>query len=111
VAFASARARTRRAGPSQSHIEPERGDALELTPRMRKTRPGRLIPLESLARTGLTAEDKHGLITLFWGISAGPSNPRSGPRRSVRSAAHTPEPWMLSSHHIVRALRMGLAKA
>jgi hypothetical protein len=35
----------------------------------------------------LTAEDKHGLTKLFWGISAGPSNPRSGPRRSVRSAA------------------------
>jgi hypothetical protein len=34
----------------------------------------------------LTAEDKDGLTTLFWGISAGPSNPRSGPRRSVRSA-------------------------
>ena len=48
------------------------------------------------------------------GISAGPSNPRSGPRRSVRSAArwrNTPEPWVLSAHHIVRALRMGLAKA
>ena len=27
------------------------------------------------------------LEALFWGISAGPSNPRSGPRRSVRSAA------------------------
>ena len=31
--------------------------------------------------------DKHGVTALFWGISAGPSNPRSGPRRSVRSAA------------------------
>ena len=26
----------------------------------------------------LTAEDKHGLTKLFWGISAGPSNARSG---------------------------------
>src|SRR5208337_3125063 len=34
-----------------------------------------LIPLESPSEDRLTAEDKHGLTTLFWGISAGPSNP------------------------------------
>ncbi len=44
VAIAPSLARTRRAGLSKSPVEPAGGDALELTPRMRKTRPGRPEP-------------------------------------------------------------------
>jgi|SRR5579864_1661988 len=54
-------------------------DALLGSSAMSDLRPLR-VDLDELA-------DKHGLTTLFWGISAGPSNPRSAPRRSVRSAA------------------------
>ena len=62
----------------------------------------------------MTAEDKHGLTTLFW-VYPPDIKPAFGSTqvRKVRGplTEDTLEPWVLSAHHIVRALRMRLAKA